>query len=315
MSQMPVINDNEMMAQFAKNLWENYIKFKYDEISKSNVSFYMATVVAKNNDGTLSVQEPFDNVKTVTCAANLRTVEVGAKVMVLKLGNGHNAANNLAFMDGSTSLILADTWTMRDKVYTNANSYTDTGIYFLTAGEGAAMSNLPVTITSNASILFVVRDVSTGAIWQMFTFIGINDNNASELWVRTCVNDTWRAWLIIGEPNTTPTWTAPTYTSSRGTTSYGGYYKVGRRVHVQLVCTWKGTNGNTTASGNNISFITNFPHSVSYAALSCINRTKGHAQIGCWAENSNNSIRLCWPSGALATDDELIITGSYIAGS
>lgn len=114
----------------------------------------------------------------------------------------------------------------------------------------------------------------------------------------------------------TPTWTAPTYASSRGTTTYGGYYKVGRMVYVQLVCVWNGnaSGGGTSDTGNNVGFITNFPQALNYCALSCINRSKGNTQVGFWVENSVNA-RLCWTSGALATGNTLYISGSYISAS
>ena len=203
----------------------------------------------------------------------------------------------------------------KDPPSTDADDITTNGTYFMTAAEGAAMSHLPVTITSNASMLFVVAGGSV--VWQMFSFIGIDNNYASTLWIRTSINGTWRAWLPVGYPNTEPSWTAPTYNSGRGTTSYGGYYKVGRMVYVDLVVTWNGneSGGGTSSAGNNIGFITNFPKAVNYAALSCINRTKGNALVGCWVENSNSMVRLCWSSGGLATGDTLYISGQYFANS
>lgn len=176
-----------------------------------------------------------------------------------------------------------------------------------TGGNTAAAPRLEVNGTGDYPIRALI-----GSAWQK----RFN-------WNKACILPfvfTGEYWLLLNSSENSdlpPTWTAPTYNSSRGTTTYGGYYKVGRTVYVQLVCVWNGnvSGGGTSDTGNNVGFITNFPQALNYAALSCINRTKGNSLVGCWAENSGNSVRLCWSSGGLATGDTLYIAGTYFATS
>ena len=91
-------NEEAVMAEFAENLWRNYIKPKYEDASMSTVSFYRATVIANNGGRILTVQQPYDEPRTVSCTNELANVEVGSHVAVLKFGNGTAAMNHLAFM-------------------------------------------------------------------------------------------------------------------------------------------------------------------------------------------------------------------------
>ena len=91
-------NEEAVMAEFAENLWRNYIKPKYEDASMSNVSFYRAAVVANNGGRILTVQQPYDEPRTVSCTNELSNQEVGSHVAVLKFGNGTAAMNHLAFM-------------------------------------------------------------------------------------------------------------------------------------------------------------------------------------------------------------------------
>ena len=88
-------SNSEYMAEFADNLWNNYIKPKMREELRNSVSFYKATITANAGDGTLTVQRPYDNAVTVSCTDDLKSASVGTQVVVFVLGNG-NAANSIA---------------------------------------------------------------------------------------------------------------------------------------------------------------------------------------------------------------------------
>lgn len=90
-----VSDDSKYMAEFADNLWKNYIKPRMRDELRNNVTFYKATIATNPGDGTLTVQQPFDNAVTIACSDDLRTAAVGTQVVVFVLGSG-NAANSIA---------------------------------------------------------------------------------------------------------------------------------------------------------------------------------------------------------------------------
>lgn len=93
-------NDQATMAEFAQNLWNNYIKQKTEEANSSVVSYYRA-VVTTANDGSniLKVKQPFETTsRTVSCTDELADVAVGTNVVIMRMGNGNAAVNNLAFL-------------------------------------------------------------------------------------------------------------------------------------------------------------------------------------------------------------------------
>lgn len=100
-------NNQAVMAEFAQNLWQNFIQQKMTEALSSYVSFFIATVTENPGDGTLKVQAPFDEERTVSVTQELEDIAVGAQVAVLKLGNGNAALNNLAFMRLNTKALHA----------------------------------------------------------------------------------------------------------------------------------------------------------------------------------------------------------------
>ena len=88
-------SNNEYMAEFAENLWNNYIKPKMREELRNAVTFYKATITANPGNGTLTVQRPYDNAVTISCSDDLKSAAVGSQVVVFVLGGG-NAANSVA---------------------------------------------------------------------------------------------------------------------------------------------------------------------------------------------------------------------------
>lgn len=101
------MNENAYMAEFAENLWNNYIRLKIKDELQQNVSYYKATVTSNPGDGTLNVQRPFDNVVKIRCTDDLKTVAEGTLVTVLVFGRG-NATNHIAVSaDGMKDLRTA----------------------------------------------------------------------------------------------------------------------------------------------------------------------------------------------------------------
>lgn len=83
------------MAEFAENLWNNFIKPKMAAEFRDNVTYYKATVVSNPGDGTLNVNRPYDNTVNVMCSDALQSLSAGDQVLVLVFGKG-NAANHIA---------------------------------------------------------------------------------------------------------------------------------------------------------------------------------------------------------------------------
>lgn len=100
-------NTSAEMAEFASNLWQNYIKPKMMRELENYISFYRATVIS-NTDGVIKVSRPYDdnggNGFAVNATTQMSGVSANDKVLVFVLGKG-NAANQLivAYADGSTS--------------------------------------------------------------------------------------------------------------------------------------------------------------------------------------------------------------------
>ena len=98
-------NTSAEMAEFAGNLWKNYIQPKIKAEFGSLVSFYRATVVS-NSGGTIKVSRPFDDNDgdgfTVNTTSQMSGVTAGENVLVFALGKG-NAMNQLivAYADGA----------------------------------------------------------------------------------------------------------------------------------------------------------------------------------------------------------------------
>ena len=99
--------DNREMAEFANNLWENFIKFRHKEANLDTVSFYKAEITAKPGNGKFSIKRPFDTEsKDVEYAAYMADAPIGAKVLVLKFGEGNNLANHF-IVDNAARTMLA----------------------------------------------------------------------------------------------------------------------------------------------------------------------------------------------------------------
>lgn len=150
------MNENAMMAEFADNVWRNYIKPKYEQEFKNNVTWYKAKVVSNNTDGTLTVQKPFDNPVTVHPVDGMREVTAGNYVTVLEFGKG-NALNHIAIGDSTLDYAFSGTGNYginlaRATGYCDTKHFAGTGI---SATDGV-LTLTPPSATSNAYSKYLI---------------------------------------------------------------------------------------------------------------------------------------------------------------
>ena len=96
---------NKQMAEFAKELWENYIKPKVGIEFSDTVSYYMATVVSNDGYNRVTIKRPFDDAYQVSCLDDMAGLEAGDTVLVLRFGSGTNNANHIVFGKGNGNKI------------------------------------------------------------------------------------------------------------------------------------------------------------------------------------------------------------------
>ena len=96
-------NVNAQMAEFADNLWQNYIKPKYKDENKNVISFYRAEVVSNDGNNKLTIKRPYDEPYQVSCTDGMADATVGMQVLVLRFGNDVNNSNHLVVSDGEGS--------------------------------------------------------------------------------------------------------------------------------------------------------------------------------------------------------------------
>lgn len=102
-------NANEQMAEFADNLWKNYIRPKMADEMRNHVSYYKAEVVDNEGDGYLIVKKPFDNpIKIPAVDPMLDYADIGDQVLVLCFGKG-NAQNQIVFATAALKNYYTDT--------------------------------------------------------------------------------------------------------------------------------------------------------------------------------------------------------------
>lgn len=95
------MNENAQLAEFAENLWKNYIKKKHDEANMDAVSFYRATVISNDGNNRLTIQRPYDNEVQVSCTDDMAAATVGMQVLVIRFGLGKNNANHIVVARGN----------------------------------------------------------------------------------------------------------------------------------------------------------------------------------------------------------------------
>lgn len=89
--------NNKDMAEFAENLWRNYIEPKMEASMTGDISYYRASVISNNGDGTLTIKPACDNERTANCTMEMSDVTAGSAVLVMRMGNGNAAENHLVF--------------------------------------------------------------------------------------------------------------------------------------------------------------------------------------------------------------------------
>ena len=94
-------NENAQLAEFADNLWKNYIQKKYKDASKDTLAFYRAKVISNDGGNRLTIQKPYDTTSyQVRCTDNMNTATAGLQVLVITFGNGVNSKNHLVVAKG-----------------------------------------------------------------------------------------------------------------------------------------------------------------------------------------------------------------------
>lgn len=267
------MNDNAQLAEFANNLWRNYIKPKFRQEYHDIVTFYRAEVTANNGDGTLNIQRPFDNTITVPCTEDMSTVANHSQVTVLRFGNGNNSANQLvvAYGDGNPSyanlLRTVDVSTVTDA--NNALRMTIAYAHSTTVAQGIA--NLP---TTSAGWLITYGRSSTARFQYYFSRGSNGTSNIN--YVRHYANNAWTDWEVIVPQTAETTWSLPTITNAYATITNGGYYTEGKRCYVQMRFTL--ASDLSANSGINIMSAFPIPKTVSSVVLPTMaNNRGGHA--------------------------------------
>ena len=139
-------NENEIMAEFADNLWKNFVKPQVEKEFRNNVSFYKAEVTANPGGNKLTVKRPFDTAITIPCNAALASVAVGTQVLVLCFGKG-NAQNQIAFTTGSFGNLYVDknTDTKVTQSHVTSNYFRPIILGYRTSSAGTNVSTSAVT--------------------------------------------------------------------------------------------------------------------------------------------------------------------------
>lgn len=93
-------NENAQLAEFAENLWKNYLQPKVKEEGKDVLTFYRAVVVSNDGNNRLTIQKPFDDSYQVACTDSMADATEGMQVIVIRFGSGANNKNHIVFAKG-----------------------------------------------------------------------------------------------------------------------------------------------------------------------------------------------------------------------
>ena len=152
---------NKQMAEFARELWENYIKPKFTAEFPDIVSYYMATVVSNDGNNRVTIKRPFDSPYQVSCLEDMAGLEAGDTVLVLRFGNGTNNANHIIFGKGNGNL---------NYTAYNATELANAAIKTIEYGVGnSPTSHSDITTWSSASPAWE----SGKYVWQRTTTNGL----------------------------------------------------------------------------------------------------------------------------------------------
>lgn len=91
---------DEAMLEMVENMWEQFFKPRIRSMMAQSLRFYRAKVVSAPSDGTISVQEPFDDVHRLPYVSSAAGLKSGDQCIVLVLGD---AVNSIVIGDGTLS--------------------------------------------------------------------------------------------------------------------------------------------------------------------------------------------------------------------
>lgn len=103
-------NDKARLAEFAGNLWNNFIHPKFKESCRNMLKYYRAKVVSNPGNRTLNIKRPYDNAVVVPCTDYMESASAGAEVIVVQFGNNNANVNSLVVGYSNGSITQA-VWT------------------------------------------------------------------------------------------------------------------------------------------------------------------------------------------------------------
>lgn len=123
-------NTNAQMAEFANNLWENFIKKKFEEENADILSYYRAEVVTNDGNNKLTIQRPYDDPYQVSCTDDMSEAVAGMQVIVVRFGNSANNNNHIVVAKSDANKPTTTTWHI-PTITNNAITITNGGYYVL----------------------------------------------------------------------------------------------------------------------------------------------------------------------------------------
>lgn len=208
------MNENAQLAEFANNLWNNFIKERVKADNANSVMYYRAEVVSNPGNNRLVVQRPFDEAIEVSCTDAMSSATAGTQVLVIRFGNGTNNANHLVMARGDGMIPGAGAFPYENFLYYglertladlngNANNAPNMSAYYISSiTEASGISNLAFFDESQL--------ITIGGASDKYIQFQISDN---KMYFRE-YNGTWQTWrkayeYIANEA----TWTTPSATS------------------------------------------------------------------------------------------------------
>ena len=202
-------NENAQLAEFADNLWNNYIKQKYKDECKGILTYYRATVVSNDGSNRLTIQRPFDTAYQVSCTDAMSAVTAGTNVTVLVFGDGINNSNHIvvAYSNGNTPSQVPDpTVTWETPTSSGATLATPNGGGYYIEGKHVYVTiscNLNEATTSGSNVT-LFTDMPIPAIMSPLTTMIANDlrgivwvNTSGELHLRPTANVSTSNYVTI----------------------------------------------------------------------------------------------------------------------
>lgn len=308
-------NENAQLAEFANNLWENYLKQKHYEASKDLLSYYRAEVVSNDGNNKLTIQRPYDNSYQVNCTEDMNNIGAGEQVTVVKFGNGANNKNHLVVADGSGNQTGAsDVWygTCDTAAGTAAKVVDCAGfvlkksrlvvVQFSTANTVGNTITLNVNGTGAKPIMVFGNTTSTSYTlkwnpYEVLTFV--YDGSAYRLVARN-------APLVNARGIT---WKTPTIVNNSCTILLGGYMQEGHHVYVH--CAIRPTAA--LAANANMQYLNGFPPSLS--SLMPINCLCNYYVSSAYIGSQGEFVVRASSSSGVSTSQNIWISGTYIAST